>query len=113
MRLKITCFSLVLASVCFVVAIPSQAQDGATKGSKQTVSGSGCVKSGVEAGCIVVSDFETKKTYNLFFAAKRPSLDTAISFEGVVHEGPTTCMQGAPVDVGKWTQLKMKCPKEK
>ena len=40
-------------------------------------------------------------------------MNTAISFEGTIHEGPTICMQGTPVRVSQWTALEMQCPEEK
>ena|ERR1700730_10424673 len=86
---------------------PSQGTGGNTL--KQLVNANGCVTAGVEAGCLVLSDFRTKSTYNLFFEGEKADIDMAISFEGTKHQGPTTCMQGVPVDVSKWTQLKTKC----
>lgn len=75
------------------------------------IKATGCVKPGVEAGCLILRDFKTKKEYNLFFpTGKKPDIETVISLEAKPHEGPTICMQGVPVDVTKWTQLKMKCP---
>ncbi len=85
-------------------------KSGASEGA--VIVGTGCVKPGVEGGCLVLQDFKTKKVYNLLFSpsGKRPNVEMVISFEGTLHEGPTICMQGTPVDVAKWTQLKMKCP---
>lgn len=74
---------------------------------------SGCVKPGVEAGCLVLKGFKDKKLYNLIFVAgKKPEVGIAISFEGHRHEGPTVCMQGTPVDVSSWTRLKTRCQRE-
>jgi hypothetical protein len=70
-----------------------------------TVKGSGYIEAGVEAGCKVLKDTKTGVLYNLFFSSKdQPPLGTAITFEGTVHEGPTTCMQGKAVDVSSWTK---------
>jgi hypothetical protein len=75
------------------------------------VTGSGCVEPGVEAGCKVLKDAKTGVSYNLFFSSKdQPAFDTAISFEGTSHDGPTTCMQGKAVDVSKWSKIRMHCP---
>jgi len=74
-----------------------------------SVSGSGCVEPGVETGCLVLKDSKTGTSYNLFFTGDKPSLNTAIEFSGTAHEGPTTCMQGKPVKVSKWKQIKMQC----
>jgi hypothetical protein len=76
------------------------------------IKGAGCVEAGVEAGCLVVNNAGDKKTYNLLFGSgKKPTVGMAITFQGSVHSGPTTCMQGTPVNVTKWTQTKMMCPK--
>lgn len=100
----------VLSAMLFALSIHAQTMAGASG----TVNGSGCVTAGVEGGCLVLTDFKTKKVYNLFFKTeKKPDVGTAISFNGTVHDGPTFCMQGAAVDVTKWTQLKMKCPAAK
>jgi hypothetical protein len=73
----------------------------------------GCVRAGVEAGCLILKTFDDKKIYNLFFPnGKAPEIGVAISFEGVKHDGPTHCMQGTAVDVTKWTRIKRRCPPE-
>jgi hypothetical protein len=79
----------------------------------EVVKDNGCVRQGVEAGCLILKTFDEKKTYNLFFPdGKKPEVGAAISFEGVNHDGPTTCQQGIPVDVKKWTRIKRRCPPE-
>jgi hypothetical protein len=112
MNSRTTCLTLLVSFVCLAATVSTQSQDAAS-GMKHTVTSAGCVKAGVEAGCLVLSETKTKKTYNLFFADKKPDIDTAISFEGTVHHGPTTCMQGTPVDVTKWTNIRLQCPKTK
>lgn len=77
------------------------------------VKGSGCVETGVEAGCLVLTNAADKKTYNLMFGSgKKATAGMAISFEGTVHSGPTICMQGTAVNVTKWNQTKMACPQK-
>ncbi len=104
-----------IAFTLLFVALPlcalSQEQKQQETSKTAQVSGAGCTRAGVEGGCIVLEDSKTKKLYNLFFTGDKPQLDTAISFVGQEHDGPTTCMQGLPVQVSKWTPLKMKCPK--
>lgn len=75
----------------------------------KTITGSGCVEAGVEAGCLVLKDQKTGTLYNLLFKSNPPAINTAIRFTGTSHEGPTTCQQGTPVDVSKFTVLKMQC----
>jgi hypothetical protein len=102
--------SCVLLGLGFVSGL-SQAQK--IKAKSDEIKAAGCVRQGVEAGCLVLKDFKDKKLYSLHFpSGKKPDLDTAISFEGTKQD-VDTCMQGIPVAVSKWTQLKMKCPPEK
>src|SRR4029450_135849 len=77
-----------------------------------TVTGAGCIRKGVEAGCLILKDLNQKTEYNVFFKGKKPNVDTAISFQGQVHSGLTTCMQGSAVDVTKWHQIRLHCPQE-
>ena len=74
-----------------------------------TIEAAGCVRKGVESGCLVLHGTKDNKDYNLFFTGKKPEVNSAISFEGKVHNGPTTCQQGTAVDVTKWTQIRMSC----
>lgn len=75
----------------------------------KTLTGTGCVGPGVEERCILLTDTTTHTLYNLYFTGKRPLLGSTIHFEGKKHNGPTTCMQGQPVDVTKWTKLDNSC----
>jgi hypothetical protein len=79
----------------------------------EAVKGIGCVETGVEAGCLVLRDLnDNTKLYSLHFASdKKPGPGTAIAFEGT-KMGADICMQGTPIAVSKWTELKMKCPKD-
>jgi hypothetical protein len=106
--MKTHCLCLTFALCCLI----AQAQNPKEQPSPKHVSSAGCTKPGVDAGCIVLEGFKDKKLYNLFFKGRKPDFDTAISFQGVEHQGPTTCMQGLAVNVTKWTPLKMKCPKD-
>ncbi len=114
-RTIILCGCLVL--VCLLCPGDREAQaqraGGERNPSTPPVKTSGCVKPGVEAGCLVLKGFKDKKLYNLIFVAgKKPEVGIAISFEGHRHEGPTVCMQGTPVDVSSWTRLKTRCQRE-
>ena len=75
----------------------------------KTVTGSGCIKAGVEAGCLVLKDTKTGTLYNLFFKMNSPGIGTAIRFTGTRHRGATTCMQGTAVDVTEFTVITMRC----
>lgn len=64
----------------------------------------------MEAGCLILKDTRTGTLYNLFFKSNPPAINAAIRFTGKEHQGPTTCMQGTPVDVTKFTVLRTHCP---
>lgn len=96
--------ALLLAGVAAGQKKPKAAEAG------KTITGSGCVEAGVEAGCLVLKDQRTGTLYNLFFKSNPPAINTAIRFTGTPHEGPTSCQQGTPVDVSKFTVLKMQFP---
>jgi hypothetical protein len=68
----------------------------------------GCVRKGVEAGCLLLKTLDGKTTYNIY-ATPRPELDTVIAIEAKSHSGPTTCMEGIAVDVTKWELSDQKC----
>lgn len=71
----------------------------------------GCVEAGVEAHCLVVKDIKSGILYNLLIKGARPQLRTGIDFAGVLHQGPTYCMQGIAVDVLSWKHNdSIKCP---
>lgn len=100
--------AIALAALLFAgVAAGQKKPKAAAAGA--TVTGSGCVEAGVEAGCLILKDEKTGTTYNLFFKSNPPAINTAIRFTGTVHDGPTTCMQGTPVDVKQFTKLKTEC----
>jgi hypothetical protein len=70
----------------------------------QLVHAEGCVAQGVEAGCLMVKDRESENLYQLLFKGSRPQPGNGIEFTGVPHDGPTSCMQGIPLDVIKWVE---------
>jgi hypothetical protein len=97
---------LVLVTLCF----PACAQAETPESSPASITGTGCVEPGIETGCLVLHDLKTSKNFNLFFRAQPPSVDTAISFEGTESNNPNFCMQGQPIDVTKWTPIRLHCP---
>jgi len=109
-HLRVRTFSIALVGLWMVPLQASAFQNKPSSAApEKTVSVSGCVKPGIEAGCLVVSDSKTKAFYNLLISGRKPAIGTAIHFTGTIHEGPTTCMQGTPVDVEKWNEIKMTC----
>ncbi len=96
--------ALFLSVLVFSQTKPKKSSSGA-----KTITGMGCVGPGVEERCILVTDGKTHVLYNLYFNGKRPLLGSTIQFTGKKHNGPTTCMQGQPVDVAKWTKIDNSC----
>jgi hypothetical protein len=102
-------FTGILLLLC--VAISAHGQKVQPPRSKK-VSASGCVEQGVEAGCLIVRSAKDDKIYNVLFGdGKKPNAGAGIAFEGVEHNGPTTCMQGTAVEVRQWQPVKMECSK--
>jgi hypothetical protein len=101
---------VVLLLVPATVMAQSQAKPQKHSSAPRTaITGTGCVGPGVEERCILLTDTTTHTLYNLYFTGKKPLLGSTIHFEGKKHNGPTTCMQGQPVDVTKWTKLDNSC----
>ncbi|HEY6969506.1 MAG TPA: hypothetical protein VJA94_09895 [Candidatus Angelobacter sp.] len=98
---------LTLIYAFFLMIVSSHAQNKQPNApSDKSITASGYVTAGVEAGCLMLQDTKTKTLYNLLFAGrKQPALGIAIQFTGKRHDGPTTCMQGEAVDVQKWAPL--------
>src|SRR5438034_11786996 len=60
--------ALALAALCTCAQTPAQTVPAEKA---DLVRGSGCVRSGVEAGCLVVTATQDKKDYNLFRSEER------------------------------------------
>jgi len=79
---------------------------------RTNVTGNGCVRAGIESGCLNFITEDKKNSYSLHFDPKNmPTAETMIHFEGTTMD-VDTCMQGTPVKVTKWNALKTKCPAE-
>jgi len=68
----------------------------------------GCVRPGVEAGCLMLKTLDGQTTYNIF-ANPRPEVGTVINIEGTPFRGVTSCQEGTPVTVTKWEATGEKC----
>jgi hypothetical protein len=80
----------------------------AEKGKK--VTGTACVRAGVEAGCVMLATTDGKSVYNAL-GPKRPNVGDVVRFSGTTKPGtPTICMQGTPIELASFTAVKMKCP---
>lgn len=71
----------------------------------------GCVKAGVEAGCIILVTSDGKE-----YSLHGKSLPTLGKGLGVTARGTLggvdTCMQGKPFQIASWNWNKQRCPKE-
>jgi hypothetical protein len=82
------------------------------QGEERAVKVVGCVEKGVEGGCVMLRGEDGKK-YNLI-GAKRPPLGIYAEVEGAPRPGtPTICMEGEPLEVREWRQLREACAPEK
>jgi hypothetical protein len=61
----------------------------------------GCVRQGVEGGCLLLKTLDGETTYNIF-ANPKPDVGIVISIEGTDFRGVTACMEGIPITVTKW-----------
>ncbi|HTA68240.1 MAG TPA: hypothetical protein VK776_08175 [Bryobacteraceae bacterium] len=61
----------------------------------------GCVRQGVEGGCLLLKTLDGETTYNIF-ADPKPDVGIVISIEGTDFRGVTACMEGIPITVTKW-----------
>jgi hypothetical protein len=77
---------------------------------KQELTIIGCVKKGVEAGCIILITSDGKE-----YSLHGKSLPTLGEGLGVAAKGSIggadTCLQGTPFNVSSWNWTKEKCPK--
>jgi hypothetical protein len=80
----------------------------AKKDETREVKAIGCVRKGVEGGCLLLRTMDGATTYNIF-ATPAPPVDTVITIEGKPHHGPTSCMEGIAIDVTKWEPSDQKC----
>jgi hypothetical protein len=61
----------------------------------------GCVRQGVEGGCLLLKTLDGETTYNIF-ADPKPEVGIVINIEGTDFRGVTACMEGIPITVTKW-----------
>jgi hypothetical protein len=101
-----------LASVLFVSVLCSGVAGSAAQAPDKgkTVSGTACVREGVESGCLILATTDGKTTY-MVIGKTRPKPGTVVKFTGTTKpDMMSTCMQGTPIELTKATVLKMKCP---
>lgn len=102
-----------MAFLAFGVSAPAlqrPAPKGPQPPPKNLIHAEGCVQAGVEAHCLVLRDIKTGHFYSLLFNSDRPPAGLGIEFTGVLHPGPTACMQGTAVEVHSWAhKASIKC----
>ena len=87
---------------------------GHARAKAKTLHKRGKVEAGVEGGCLLVRDTKDYKLYHVIFAkGEKPKAGDEISFSGTLHDGPTTCMEGIPVNVDSWKLIKAGKPEPK
>lgn len=95
--------ALILTAVLLGLAVCVLAQQNKPPQANQ-VHASGCVQQGVEAGCLLMKDTQSGKLYQLLIRGARPEAGMAIEMTGSPFRGITSCMQGQPVSVAKWSR---------
>ncbi|MFZ0745825.1 MAG: hypothetical protein WAM85_15555 [Terracidiphilus sp.] len=103
-RLMISMLAFILAaSSTIAVEVPQQ--------KPKEIHGQGCVEPSIDARCVLIKDLKTARLYNLIIRGLQPAIGEGIEFVAVPHQGRTTCMQGAVLDVTAWARLdSLKCP---
>jgi hypothetical protein len=95
-------FVFLLVSGCFVAASRADAQ---------TVYVTGCVKPGVEFGCLIITDHKSGKSYQINSASPRPdpAQNLVVTLDGKIFQGVDFCMQGQILTDITWNYTKMLC----
>lgn len=77
----------------------------------QTVHVLGCVKPGVEFGCLIITDPKTGKSYQINSATPRPdpAQNLVVDLKGQIFAGVDICMQGQILKEITWNYTKMSC----
>ena len=106
--MKRKCVVLVLGVVAtLLLSLPCKAEEPSWSPlAEDTITAVGCVRTGVETGCLLLQTYDSK-IYNIF-ADPKPPVGAVITMQGT-RGGMSYCMQGEPVKVTKWMQLKMQC----
>ncbi len=97
-------------ALLFLALLALSRASSAPQPSANAVHAEGCVEAGIESRCLILRDFKTGRVYDLLFKAERPPVGLGIEFSGVLHPGPSACMQGIAVDVTTWARkASIKC----
>ena len=97
----------IFAVSVFVISAPAFAAG-------EKISVTGCPVTGVEAGCIVITDSATGESYNItaITSGSKPfdlNQHLVIQLNGTVSDEMSFCMQGPVLKDIAWDYTKMKC----
>ncbi len=101
-------FILAVLAASALFPYREQAQERKPKREIREVKATGCVRKGVEGGCLLLKTLDGRTTYNIF-ADPRPEPGIVITIEGTQFQGVTSCQQGIPITVTKWEATGEKC----
>jgi hypothetical protein len=95
-----------------VAVLTSSAGMVPAQAAAQTVRVLGCVRQGVEMGCLIIKDRKTGKTYQINAASPKPDpgQNLAVMLTGKVAPGADFCQQGLILTAIAWNYTKMRCP---
>jgi hypothetical protein len=98
--------ALASLALFITVAVPQQSQAQGPR-----VSILGCVSPGVEAGCLIITDNVSGKTYQISSAVPKPdpAKRLVVRLSGMVVNKITFCQQGPVLEEIKWSYTKMRC----
>lgn len=94
-------------AVFITAAVPQQSQ--AQGGPRVAVLG--CVSPGVEAGCLIITDNVSGKTYQISSAVPKPdpAKHLVVRLSGTIVNKISFCQQGPILEEIKWSYTKMRC----
>ena len=77
----------------------------------QTVRVLGCVRQGVEMGCLIIEDRKTGRTYQINAASPKPdpAQNLAVTLQGEITPGVDFCQQGQILTAITWRYTKTRC----
>jgi hypothetical protein len=99
----------VLVTCAFTSGLTAMAAQ-TSRDKPEPVSGTACVRAGVENGCVVLATTDGKTSYTVI-GKIRPRVGSVVKFIGTTQPGVmTTCMQGVPIQLVKFSTTTKKCP---
>jgi hypothetical protein len=102
-------FMLKLAAIAAAILCVSPALAQQPMGTNVAVQG--CVRSGVEGGCLVITDKASGKTYQINAAVPKPdpARRLVVRLKGTVSGMVDFCQQGPVLENVSWSYTRMRC----